>query len=140
MEDDGRDYTPPEEGRRCLRARDGRGGWVDREEEERHQLQIRGIWPALEADETPFGADDIVAGDDAGPADERVLGDDDEGDPDDDGGVPGCEAQRNFAQEVCDDWDQAGSWVHRMREPLLVDAGKLVAHETAVPSRKDELE
>lgn len=76
---------------------------------------------------------------------EQPLGvDDDEGAPDDDEGVVNCEVQRNFAEEekeeVCDDWDQADSWVHRMLEPRLVVAGKLVAHETAVPSRKDESE
>jgi hypothetical protein len=76
---------------------------------------------------------------------EQPLGvDDDEGAPDDDEGVVNCEVQRNFAEEekeeVCDDWDQADSWVHRMLEPRLAVAGKLVAHETAVPSRKDESE
>lgn len=97
MGDDGRDYIPLEEGRSCVRdGRDGRGR-EDQEGEERHPFQIRGIWPALEADETLLGADDIAAdgADAAGPADKRVLPNDDEWVPDD----GDEEVQHNLVEE-----------------------------------------
>lgn len=103
MGDDGRDYIPLlEEGRSCVRVdgRDVRDGREDQEGEERHPFQIREIWPALEADETLLGADDIAAdgADTAGPADDkRVLPNDDEWVPDDDAGDE--EVQHNLVEE-----------------------------------------